>query len=133
MPKEEAKELFDSYTQFEKKHGDRDGIEGVINSKRRFQYEEEVKTNPFNYDAWFSLIRLLESESNLERIQDAYEVRGRGGGGRGRMMDFTCGSAHGLTVFAPRSAPLPTCRRRLRRSTGGATSTCGSTTQSTWS
>lgn len=43
IPKQEAQELFKHYTIFEKKFGDRRGIEDVIVSKRRFQYEEEVK------------------------------------------------------------------------------------------
>lgn len=43
IPKQEAHELFKHYTMFEKKFGDRRGIEDVIVSKRRFQYEEEVK------------------------------------------------------------------------------------------
>lgn len=43
IPKHQAQELFKFYTMFEKKFGDRRGIEDVIVSKRRFQYEEEVK------------------------------------------------------------------------------------------
>lgn len=43
IPKQQAQELFKNYTVFEKKFGDRRGIEDVIVSKRRFQYEEEVK------------------------------------------------------------------------------------------
>lgn len=43
IPKQEAQNLFKNYTIFEKKFGDRRGIEDIIVSKRRFQYEEEVK------------------------------------------------------------------------------------------
>lgn len=49
IPKQDAQNLFKNYTIFEKKFGDRRGIEEIIVSKRRFQYEEEVKvrvTNP---------------------------------------------------------------------------------------
>lgn len=46
IPKNQAQELFKYYTMFEKKFGDRRGIEDVIVSKRRFQYEEEVKVHP---------------------------------------------------------------------------------------
>lgn len=46
IPKQQAQELFKFYTMFEKKFGDRRGIEDVIVSKRRFQYEEEVKVCP---------------------------------------------------------------------------------------
>lgn len=46
IPKQQAQELFKYYTMFEKRFGDRRGIEDVIVSKRRFQYEEEVKVFP---------------------------------------------------------------------------------------
>lgn len=41
--------------------------------KRRFQYEEEVRKNPLNYDPWFDYIRLEESVGNKERIREIYE------------------------------------------------------------
>lgn len=40
IPKEYAQELYKNYTIHEKKYGDRTGIEDVIVSKRKFQYEE---------------------------------------------------------------------------------------------
>lgn len=49
------------------------GIEDVIVSKRKFQYEQEVLENPTNYDAWFDLLRLVENEGNLEVIRETYE------------------------------------------------------------
>lgn len=73
IPKQKAQDLFKSYTQFEKKYGDRAGIEDVIISKRKFQYEEEVKSNPMNYDAWFDYIRLMETESSQDLIREIYE------------------------------------------------------------
>ena len=45
IPKEHSEELFKAYTIHEKRYGDRAGIEDIIVSKRRFQYEE-VKFNP---------------------------------------------------------------------------------------
>jgi len=45
----------------------------VILSKRKYQYEEEVKENPMNYDAWFDFIRLVESEGNVDVIRETYE------------------------------------------------------------
>ena len=38
-------ELYKAYTQHEKKYGDRGGIEDVIVSKRKFQYEEVCQTH----------------------------------------------------------------------------------------
>ncbi|KJE90514.1 HAT repeat-containing protein [Capsaspora owczarzaki ATCC 30864] len=73
LPKTKAEDLLTSYTQFEKKHGEKRGIEDVILSKRRFQYEEEIQANPSNYDAWFDYIRLEESNGDLERTRDVYE------------------------------------------------------------
>ncbi|CAG0917317.1 unnamed protein product [Notodromas monacha] len=73
LPKEQCEEVYKSYTIHEKKYGDRSGIEDVIVSKRKFQYEEEVKANPLNYDAWFDYLRLVESEGDVETIRDTYE------------------------------------------------------------
>jgi len=73
MNKEQCAELYKSYTIHEKKFGERAGIENVILSKRKFQYEEEVKENPMNYDAWFDYVRLVESEGNVETIRETYE------------------------------------------------------------
>lgn len=65
IPKEQAKELYKAYTIHEKKYGDRSGIEEVIVSKRKFQYEQEIHENPTNYDAWFDYIRLVEGKSAI--------------------------------------------------------------------
>jgi len=74
IPKHLAQELYKTYTSFEKMHGDRAGIEDVIISKRRFQYEEEIKQNSHNYDVWFDYARLEESlENNDERVREVYE------------------------------------------------------------
>ncbi|XP_008107294.1 crooked neck-like protein 1 isoform X2 [Anolis carolinensis] len=73
IPKHEAQELFKNYTIFEKKFGDRRGIEDIIVSKRRFQYEEEVKANPHNYDAWFDYLRLVESDADPDAVREVYE------------------------------------------------------------
>ncbi|XP_038582680.1 crooked neck-like protein 1 [Micropterus salmoides] len=73
IPKQQAQELFKYYTMFEKKFGDRRGIEDVIVSKRRFQYEEEVKANPHNYDAWFDYLRLVENDADPDTVREVYE------------------------------------------------------------
>ncbi|CAG2250094.1 CLF1 [Mytilus edulis] len=33
----------------------------------------EVKTNPYNYDAWFDYLRLLGTDGNTEQIRETYE------------------------------------------------------------
>lgn len=73
LPKNSAKQLYKRFIQFEKKYGSKKEIEHVILNKRRFQYEEELKENPFNYDLWFDYIRLEESGGNKEKIRDVYE------------------------------------------------------------
>ncbi|OVA01080.1 RNA-processing protein [Macleaya cordata] len=80
---EEAAELFLAFAEFEeecrhteqseKQYGEKDGIEDAIVLKRRFQYEEEVRKNPLNYDSWFDYIRLEESVGKKERIREVYE------------------------------------------------------------
>ncbi|NWZ64636.1 CRNL1 protein, partial [Acrocephalus arundinaceus] len=73
IPKQDAQNLFKNYTIFEKKFGDRREIEDIIVSKRRFQYEEEVKANPHNYDAWFDYLRLVESDTDADTVREVYE------------------------------------------------------------
>ena len=73
ISKEEARELFKVYTHFEKKYGDRAGIEDVVISKRKLQYEEAVQENSMNYESWFDYIRLLENEGSLEATREVYE------------------------------------------------------------
>jgi crooked neck len=74
IPKHLADELYQRFVNFEKQHGERDGIEDVIVSKRRFQYEEELKRNAKDYDTWFDYIR-LEEEAGSEpaRARELYE------------------------------------------------------------
>ncbi|KAG9245030.1 hypothetical protein BJ878DRAFT_503412 [Calycina marina] len=65
--------LHKAYTTFEKQFGDREGVEEVILSKRRVQYEEQVKGNPKNYDAWFDYAKLEETSGDVDRTRDVYE------------------------------------------------------------
>lgn len=73
MPRSKSATLHKQYTTFEKQFGDREGVEGVVLSKRRVMYEEQVKDNPKNYDAWFDYARLEESGQNPDRVRDVYE------------------------------------------------------------
>ena len=63
--------------QFEKQHGDRKGIDDVISSKKRFQYEEQVHKDPFMYDSWFDYLKLEETQAasdGLARWVDRWPV-----------------------------------------------------------
>ncbi|XP_071919048.1 uncharacterized protein [Coffea arabica] len=73
IPKGRAEDLYRKFVAFEKQYGDREGIEDAIVGKRRFQYEDEVRKNPLNYDAWFDYLRLEESVGIKERVRDVYE------------------------------------------------------------
>ena len=75
LPRSKANKLHKSYTTFEKQFGDREGVEDVILSKRRVQYEDQLKTSPHNYDIWFDYARLEESSpsSDADRVRDVYE------------------------------------------------------------
>ena len=73
LPRSKSTALHSAYTTFEKQFGDREGVEQVILSKRRVQYEEQVKENPKNYDAWIDYARLEETTGDADRVRDVYE------------------------------------------------------------
>ncbi|KAJ5587731.1 Pre-mRNA-splicing factor clf1 [Penicillium hispanicum] len=73
LPRSKSMALHKAYTTFEKQFGDREGVEDVILSKRRVQYEEQLKENPRNYDIWFDFARLEETAGDPERVRDIYE------------------------------------------------------------
>ncbi|KAI9778767.1 MAG: NineTeen Complex (NTC) component [Peltula sp. TS41687] len=73
LPRSRSVALYKAYTTFEKQFGDRVGVEDVIFSKRRVQYQEQVKENPKNYDVWFDYARLEETAGDVDRVRDVYE------------------------------------------------------------
>ena len=73
LPRSRSVTLHQAYTTFEKQFGDREGVEDVILSKRRVQYEEHVRENPKNYDNWVDYARLEETLGNVDRVRDVYE------------------------------------------------------------
>lgn len=75
LPRSKSVELHKAYTMFEKQFGDQEGVEDVVISKRRVQYENEVTAEPKNYDAWLSYARLEEEAPtpDFDRVRDVYE------------------------------------------------------------
>jgi len=73
LPRSRSNTLHKAYTTFEKQFGDREGVEDVILSKRRVQYEEQLKENSKNYDVWFDYARLEETSGDVDRVRDVYE------------------------------------------------------------
>ena len=53
----ELKDIKTEFTAFEKRHGDKAGIEDVIINNRREHYNHLLKEDPFHYDTWFDLCR----------------------------------------------------------------------------
>lgn len=66
-------ELYKSYVAFEKKHGDRKGIEDVILTKQRAEYNQHVAKDPLDYDAWFEFAKLEEDHGQPAAVRDVYE------------------------------------------------------------
>ena len=67
-------ELYKAYVAFEKKHGNKDGIENVILTKQRAEYNERVKNDPLDYDGWFEFAKLEEDHGDVSTVRDVYEL-----------------------------------------------------------
>lgn len=66
-------DLYKSYVSFEKKHGLKDGIENVIVTKQRTEYNKKLATDPLNYDTWFEYAKLEEDHGEFHAVRDVYE------------------------------------------------------------
>eukprot|EP01006_Ploeotia_vitrea_P010905 TRINITY_DN28836_c0_g1_i1.p1 TRINITY_DN28836_c0_g1~~TRINITY_DN28836_c0_g1_i1.p1 ORF type:complete len:651 (+),score=78.48 TRINITY_DN28836_c0_g1_i1:48-2000(+) len=73
IPKGNAPDLYHQFTSFEKQYGDIKGIEDVVVSRKRFEYEQELQVNPHNYDVWFDYIRLEENNADSEKCREVFE------------------------------------------------------------
>ncbi|KAI9653637.1 MAG: NineTeen Complex (NTC) component [Bathelium mastoideum] len=73
MPRSKSANLHKQHTQFEKQFGEREGIEDVILSKRRVQYDETIKERPKDYDAWIDYARLEETAGDRSRVREVYQ------------------------------------------------------------
>ncbi|KAJ5079901.1 crooked neck-like protein [Anaeramoeba ignava] len=73
ISKKQAVQLYKEFISFEKQNGNQTEIEEVIYSKRKFQYEDILESNPRDYDIWFDYIRLEENHSDINRIREVYE------------------------------------------------------------
>ncbi len=77
--RQRREELYRSYLTFEKKHGDREGIENVVWTKQRAQYTKRLQENPHDYDTWFEYAKMEEEASassaivNADSVRDVYE------------------------------------------------------------
>ena len=70
--RDKRNELYRAYIAFEKKRGDKAGIEDIVLAGQRAEYERRVSADPTDYDAWFEYARMEEDDQ-----------AGRGGVGGG--------------------------------------------------
>eukprot|EP00934_Nitzschia_sp_Nitz4_P002099 Nitzschia sp. Nitz4//scaffold206_size41850//31430//33517//NITZ4_007427-RA/size41850-processed-gene-0.29-mRNA-1//1//CDS//3329541580//2099//frame0 len=66
-------ELYKSYLNFEKKHGDKQGIELVLLTKQRTAYNAKLEANPRDYDTWFEFAKLEEDAGDTQAVREVYE------------------------------------------------------------
>lgn len=79
--REKRRELYDAYIAFEKKRGDKAGIENIIVTKQRAAYKKRVAADPMDYDAWFEYAKMEQeneeaatSASSAEnKVREVYE------------------------------------------------------------
>ncbi|BFU19005.1 crooked neck protein putative [Entamoeba histolytica] len=65
--KEENKRiLLNNYVKFEKINGEMKDVDNAIWKKRRFEYEQKIQENPFDYDTWYDYIQMEMNEIQSE-------------------------------------------------------------------
>lgn len=72
--REKRNELYKAYIAFEKKRGDKAGIEDIVITGQRAEYEKRVNADPQDYDAWFEYAK-MEEENGLGGADSASKVR----------------------------------------------------------
>lgn len=70
---EEKGEVERAFVRFEKGMGEREVLDELVVGKKREKYEEMVKKDKYNYDAWFDLLALEEACSAVEKVRETYE------------------------------------------------------------
>ncbi|KAJ9104822.1 hypothetical protein QFC19_003780 [Naganishia cerealis] len=73
FPQHQRETLLRGFADFEREYGNHDTIEKSIRLKRRAEYEQEIKTDPHNYDSWWALIDILKEENKTGDIKETYE------------------------------------------------------------
>lgn len=73
FPKNQSTALYDSYSNFQKKHGELKDVEKLIAQKRKLYYEDKLAKDRFDYDTWFDYIRLAEDHLSSDEVRDIYE------------------------------------------------------------
>jgi crooked neck len=122
LPRDQARELHEALSRFEKAHGDQRGVEDAVLAKRRLEYERAVESDPHDYDAWFDWVRLEEqavgaASSAAAAAQATAEEAGEGvGGGVGGGPAATAAAA----ASAAAAAAVQRARDTYERACAGA-------------
>jgi len=67
-------ELYKAYVSFEKKYGDKEGIEDVLLMKQKTAYQCRLQSSPRDYDGWFEYAKLIQDHgTNAEDVREIYE------------------------------------------------------------
>lgn len=74
LSRSKAQNLFKEFTKFEKQCGDKEGLEDVILSRRRREYEDKLVKSPYDYDIWYSYLQLLEeTAATKSELREVFE------------------------------------------------------------
>lgn len=70
---DDLKELKQEFILFEKRHGNKQGIEDVIVQQRREHFETKLAEDGYNYDIWMDYIHLEEAEGSVSTVRQVYK------------------------------------------------------------
>jgi len=68
-------ELYKQYIAFEKKRGDKAGIEDIVITGQRAEYEKRVTGDPLDYDAWFEYAKMEQENEETTTVTVDNKVR----------------------------------------------------------
>mmetsp|Transcript_24254 Transcript_24254/g.35941 ORF Transcript_24254/g.35941 Transcript_24254/m.35941 type:complete len:693 (+) Transcript_24254:123-2201(+) len=71
--KDKRAELYQAYVAFEKKYGNREGIESVILTKQRIEYKKRLDKDEHDYDGWFEWAKLEMDHGDEATVRDVFE------------------------------------------------------------
>lgn len=74
LSKEVRDLLYQRYGEFSKENSVVDDIEGSILLKRKLKYQRELESDREDYDAWWSLLNIIENENNPNELRQTYEL-----------------------------------------------------------
>ncbi|CAI5758674.1 unnamed protein product [Candida verbasci] len=73
LPDNIKKLIYDSFVEFESNFGNQDSLESSVLANRKLKYEQELASDPFDYDSWWSLLNILMDNYSVEEIRSAFK------------------------------------------------------------